>query len=175
MSAPAPFRRPSPADMPRHPVPHPAARPAASPTGFTARPASAPARSGAGGAQAAIAPGVLNRDEMFRSLYRRGIFLSGMTPEARLLAHTLVWYANHLNGHISPNQQPSADQLAKDTGLSPERIKVLLEVMWQRGWLQRRPILQGPRKGRHRTALTIPALYLERVREARAEARAKST
>ncbi|MEV0441855.1 hypothetical protein AB0I84_06090 [Streptomyces spectabilis] len=173
MSAPAPPRRPSPADMPRHPLPHPAIKPTASPTGFTTTPAPAtaapaPAADGRASAEAALTPGKLQPGENFRSVYRRAMFMSGLRPEARLVAHTLVWYANHLNGHISPNHQPSLERLAADTGLTPGRVKVQTQILWQRGWLRRRPILEGPRKGRIRISLTVPAVYLERVRDARA-------
>ncbi|MEL3949478.1 hypothetical protein [Streptomyces sp. LNU-CPARS28] len=178
MSAPAPTSRPSPADMPPHPVPHPASNPAASPTGFTTAltpAAPAPAARGRGSAQAAIAPGKLRSSEVFRSVYRRGIFLSGMTPEARLVAHTLVWYASHRNGHISTNHAPDVERLAEESGLTPLRVQVQLEVLAQRGWLQYRRFSDGPRKGGQRMVLTIPALYLERVRAVRSQARSNGS
>ncbi|WP_030569710.1 helix-turn-helix domain-containing protein [Streptomyces aureocirculatus] len=168
MSSPAPPRRPSPADMPRHPAP-----PAAKPTTATARtPAPAPARSPQhSGLQTAIAPGKLRDDEVFKSLFRRGLFLSGLPPQARLVAHTLAWYAHHRTGQITPNGQPSVERLARETGLDPNRVRVAIEVLWQRGWLRRRPILSGPRQGRPRMDLVVPAVYLDQVRALRSRHR----
>jgi hypothetical protein len=117
----------------------------------------------------AIAPGRLAPGERFKPTYHRGLLLSGMLPEARLLGYTLLWYANHRTGRISPNFQPSRAQLADDTGLDAGRVGVQLEILRERGWLRLTPIAEGPRTGRPRFELTIPALCLERVRAHRAE------
>jgi hypothetical protein len=116
----------------------------------------------------AIAPGRLAPGERFKPTYHRGLLLSGMLPEARLLGYTLLWYANHRTGRISPNFQPSREQLAADTGLGAARVGVQIEVLRERGWLHLTPIQEGLRAGRPRFDLTIPALYLERVRAHRA-------
>ncbi|WP_405925466.1 hypothetical protein [Streptomyces sp. NBC_00035] len=158
--------RPSPADLarrPPHAEPKPAPRPAPAATPHTA-PCETPRLS----PQEAIAPGVLRGDERFKPSYHRALLLSGMLPEARLMGYTLLWYAHHRTGRISPSFQPSREELAEHSGLTAGRVGVQLEVLRERGWLHLTPIQQGPRAGLPRFELTIPALYLERVRAHRA-------
>lgn len=120
-------------------------------------------------AEEAIAPGRLAPSERFKPTYQRGLLLSGMLPETRLMAFTLLWYSHHRSGRISPNFQPSREQLAADTGMDTGRVGVQIEILRQRGWLRLTPIAEGPRTGRPRFELAIPALYLERIRTQRIE------
>jgi hypothetical protein len=143
-------RIPSPADLARRPAP---ATPA------TPKPALLDA----------VAVGVLTKDERFKPMYTWALLMSGMQPEARLLAHTLLWYARHTDGHISPAYQPSVDELVAATGLAPARISTQIEILRQRGWLRLASVPDGPRAGSPRYELTIPALYLQRVRARRIE------
>ncbi|MEV0475503.1 hypothetical protein [Streptomyces prunicolor] len=168
---------PTPADLARRalakPVPPRAAAPPqatvpSNPSTAAARPAKQSSQR-ALTAEEAIAPGRLAPDERFKSTYHRGMLLSGMLPEARLVGFTLLWYSHHRTGRISPNFQPTAEQLASDTGLDTARVGVQLEVLRQRGWLRLTPIAEGPRTGCPRFELTIPALYLRRIRAHRAE------
>lgn len=152
----------SPADMAAHrptakpkPKPKPAPRPQAAA-------ASAPRQLTA--AEEAIAPGVLSTDERFKPTYHRGLLMSGMHPEARLTGLALLWFAHHKTGSIRPTDQPSRQELVDSTGLSTDRVGVQIEVLRERGWLHLNPITEGPRLGLPRFDLTIPALYLERVR-----------
>ncbi|OQQ16098.1 hypothetical protein B0675_02085 [Streptomyces sp. M41(2017)] len=119
-----------------------------------------------------LAPARMKSGERFKALYQRGLQMSGMLPEARLVAHTLLMYANHRTGRISPNFQPSREQLAEDTGLDPARIGVQIEVLRQRGWLALTTIAEGPRTGQSRFDMTIPSLYIERIRGPRHTERA---
>lgn len=119
-----------------------------------------------------LAPARLQAGERFKTVYQRGLLLSGMLPEARLVAHTLLMYANHRTGRISPNFQPSRDQLVEDTGLEAARIGVQLEILRQRGWLTLTPIAEGPRVGQPRFDLTVPSLYMARIRGPRRTDRA---
>lgn len=157
---------PSPADLARRAAPWPAAlttppRPTP-PAVERARPAQlTPAQ--------AIAPGHLKPSERFKPTYTRGLLLSGLLPEARLMGHTLLWYAHHRTGRISPNFQPGLEQLAADSGFYPARVGVQIEILRERGWLCLTPIAEGPRQGRPRFELTIPALVLDRIRQQRAE------
>lgn len=120
-------------------------------------------------AEAAIAPGRLVEGERFKPMYHWGLLLSDMLPETRLLGYTLLWYAHHSSGRISPARQPNQAELARATGLTAARVGVQLEVLRQRGWLHLATVPQGPRAGLPRYDLTIPALYLERIRAQRAE------
>ncbi len=153
----------SPASMAAHrpapSTPKPAPRPRAA-AASAPRPLSA--------AEQAIAPGVLTTSERFKPTYHRAILMSGMQPETRLTALTLLWFAHHKTGSIRPTDQPSRQELVDSTGLSTDRIGVQIEVLRERGWLHLNPITEGPRTGLPRYDLTIPALYLERVRAHRA-------
>ncbi|WP_314411419.1 hypothetical protein [Streptomyces sp. DSM 40484] len=125
--------------------------------------------------QESIAPGHLVDGERFKPTYHRGLLMSGMNPEARLMGFTLLWFANHKTGRISPNFQPSQEELAEATGLSAGRVGVQIEVLRERGWLHLTWIAEGPRTGLPRFDLTIPALYLERVRAHRASHKQHNT
>lgn len=156
----------SPADMaarrpaqPGPPAPKPGPRPQA-----TAPSAPGPLTA----AEKAIAPGALAAGERFKPTYHRGLLISGMQPEARVTGFALLYFANHKNGRISPSVQPSQQELADSTGLSAERVGVQLEVLRERGWLHLHRIEHGPRAGLPRFDLTVPALYLERIRAYRA-------
>ncbi|MDX2520551.1 MULTISPECIES: helix-turn-helix domain-containing protein [Streptomyces] len=138
--------RPAPGDLARRPAPKP--------------PALTPAQ--------AVAPGRLQGKERMRPTFHRGLRISRMHPEARLVALTLLGYAHHTTGVVFPRYQPSAEQLAEDTGLTPGQIDVQIGVLTQRGWLGTRRINQGADAGRDGLRLTIPALVLEQVRAARA-------
>ncbi|WP_327403867.1 helix-turn-helix domain-containing protein [Streptomyces sp. NBC_01288] len=163
---------PTPADLARRiPVkPGPPTTAPSNPSTTAARPAK-PSSKRALTAEEAIAPGRLGPDERFKSTFHLGLLRSGMLPEARLVGFTLLWYAHHRTGRISPNFQPSAEQLASDTGLNTASVGVQLEVLRQRGWLRLTPIAEGPRTGLPRFELTIPALHLQRIRAHRAELR----
>lgn len=117
----------------------------------------------------AIAPGRLAKGERFKPTYHRGLLLSGMLPETRLMGLSLLWYSHHHTGRISPNFQPSLEQLAADTGLDTHRVGVQIEILRQRGWLHLTVIAEGPRAGQPRFDLAIPALHLQRIRAHRAE------
>lgn len=124
-------------------------------------------------AEEAIAPGRLAPAERFKAMYRLGLMFSGMLPETRLVGLTLLWYAHHHTGRISPNFQPSTERLAADTGLDTARVGVQIEILRQRGWLRLTPIAEGPRVGRPRFELTIPTLHLQRIRAHRAELKSR--
>jgi hypothetical protein len=151
---------PSPADLARRIAqPKPGARPA---------PPTAPQPGRLPSVEAAIAPGALVDGERFKPTYHWGILISGMRPESRALAFALLWYAHHRTGRVAPTRKPSHEQLAADTGLSTDQVGVQLEVLRSRGWLRLRPVPDGPRRGQDRYELTIPSLYLERIRTERA-------
>ncbi|MEU1496100.1 hypothetical protein [Streptomyces sp. NPDC005732] len=120
-------------------------------------------------AEAAIAPGRLVEPERFKPMYHWGLLISDMLPESRLLGYTLLWYAHHTTGRISPARQPNRAKLVQQTGLSAARVGVHIETLRQRGWLHLATVPEGPRAGLPRYDLTIPSLYLERIRAARAE------
>ena len=159
MTTSARLHSPSPADMARRPTPTPAPKPAPTPV----QP-EAPQGPRALTPAEAIAPGELRDGERFKPLYQRALLISGLLPTARLMGHTLLWYANHRTGRISPNYQPTVEQLAKATGLNPARVGVQIEILAQRGWVHLHRLKDGPRAGRTRLDLTIPALNLEQVR-----------
>lgn len=172
--------RPTPGDLaPKPPTPNPATL-APRPAAPTATPGPAPqeappsSRPRAMTPAEAIAPGILIGRERFKPTYTRALFLSSMLPAARLVAHTLLWHANHLSGKISPRLQPTTEQLAEATGLDPARVQVQLKILAQRGWIHLHRIEEGPRAGHPRFDLAIPALYLEQVRAARAAQAARN-
>ncbi|MFF6985642.1 hypothetical protein [Streptomyces sp. NPDC010273] len=121
----------------------------------------------------ALAPGRLAPAERFKAMYRLGLMFSGMLPETRLMGLTLLWYAHHRTGRISPGFQPDTERLAADTGLDTARVGVQIEILRQRGWLRLTPIAEGPRVGRPRFELTIPTLHLQRIRAHRAELKSR--
>lgn len=115
-----------------------------------------------------VQPGRLQGKERLRPTFQRGLRISRMHPEARLVALTLLGYAHHTTGVIFPRYQPTPEQLAEDTGLTAGQVGVQIHVLTQRGWLGSRRIQQGADAGREGLRLTVPALVLEQVRAARA-------
>jgi hypothetical protein len=144
--------RPNPGDL--------AARAAARPAAPTpaARPATAPAE--------AVAPVVLLPKERMRTVFLRGVRISRMHPEARLVALTLLGYSNFKTGLVSPRHRPSSEQLAEDTGLTAGQVQVQIQVLAQRGWLYTRRIAHGEYAGQLGLNLSVPAPVLDRVRAA---------
>ncbi|MFJ3794981.1 hypothetical protein ACIPSJ_01695 [Streptomyces sp. NPDC090088] len=154
MTSPAP--RPVPKPGPPRPRPPMPSTPAAAPlTPVTA--------SSAG--SVLIAPGKLRQDEVLRAVYQRGIRLSRMLPEARLVALTLLPYANYKSGLIQ--RVPTPEQLAFGTGLARGQVLVQVEVLAQRGWLTRQRLHSGPNAGQEVLQLRVPALVLEQIRQTR--------
>lgn len=176
MSAPATPRIPTPNDLARRQQPQPDPTPEATPelapvhnqaeapaaeetrpvwhrTMYQPRPLTA---------EEAIAPGVLADTEYFRGVFRYCLTRSGLPPHARLVAHDLLHRANSKNGRIGTNNQPSIDQLAKATGLTPAQAGVALQVLYTRGWIAYRPACPDDRQPLY--DLVIPALELERAR-----------
>ncbi|MDX3217705.1 helix-turn-helix domain-containing protein [Streptomyces scabiei] len=137
--------RPTPGDLAHRPAPKPPVTPAA-----------------------AIQPGRLRGKERLRPTFHRGLRISRMHPEARLVALTLLGYAHHTTGVVFPRYQPTSEQLAEATGLTPGQVGVQIHVLTQRGWLGIRRIEQGADAGREGLRLTVPALVLEQIRAARA-------
>ncbi|WP_405960569.1 helix-turn-helix domain-containing protein [Streptomyces sp. NBC_00024] len=115
-----------------------------------------------------IAPGVLVGKERMRTMIERGMRISRLHPEARLVALTLLGYAHHKTGIVFPRFKPTPEQLAEATGLTVGQVSVQIHVLTQRGWLCTRRITQGHDTGRAALSLAIPALVLEQVRAARA-------
>jgi hypothetical protein len=115
-----------------------------------------------------VAPAVLQPRERMHMLLTRGIRISRLHPGARLVALTLLGYANSKSGLITPKFRPSVDQLAEDTGLTALQIRAHIEVLTQRGWLYSRRITQGQHAGQLGLNLSVPAPVLDRVRADRA-------
>ncbi|MFF5001751.1 hypothetical protein ACFY3G_02890 [Streptomyces phaeochromogenes] len=161
MTTPPPAPCFSPADMARRPArpsaPQPEPRPAA--TLPTAAAQDAPSRP-----EELLTPGKLRDKERFRATYQRGIRLSRMTPNSRLMAHTLIWYSSHITGRINPSGQPSIDELSYATGLTIDQVKVQLSILETRGWLYFHTVNEGPNRGETTMRLAIPAHILEQIR-----------
>jgi hypothetical protein len=117
----------------------------------------------------AIAPGRIGKRERFRNQFQHGLRISRMHPPARLVALTLLGYANDKTGLLSASHGPTVEQLAEHTGLLAAQVRVQLQVLTQRGWLYSRPIVAGPRAGTTGLCLAVPAGVLEELRAARAE------
>jgi hypothetical protein len=117
----------------------------------------------------AIAPGRIGKRERFRNQFQHGVRLGRMHPHARLVALTLLGYANDKTGLLSASHGPNVEELAEHTGLLPAQVRVQLQVLTQRGWLYSRPIVAGPRAGTTGLCLAVPAGVLEQLRAARAE------
>jgi hypothetical protein len=149
---------PSPADLARRPAPAP----------LTARPtAPQEARMQAQAkvlrpltAADCIAPGKLNRSERLRPLYTQALRTSRLLPEARLVAHTLLGYANFATGLIHQQWRPTTEELAYATGLSTGQVLVQLEVLTQRGWMYTRALKEGRNAGTEVLQLCVPAAVL---------------
>ena len=84
-----------------------------------------------------LAPGTLLRGERFRPLYEQGIRASRMTPHSRLVALTLLTFANAGTGDLPRERQPYLGGLAEATGLNHGQIVVQLRTLESRGWVQR--------------------------------------
>lgn len=156
MSAPTDTRIPTPGDLARRAALAPVSQPEPGP----ARPA---------GAAGMVAPGELRPNEILRQLYQQGIRISGMHPEARLVALTLLGYANFRTGLLN-KYQPSTSDLGQATGLTQGQAEVQLRILAQRGWLSERRVTRGPRQGQLIHQLHIPTVVLLRLRKARAGA-----
>ncbi|MFJ7049006.1 hypothetical protein ACIQVC_37210 [Streptomyces sp. NPDC101112] len=166
MTAPTAPRVPTPGDLARRPAPPAptkraqpvAARPGQPYTPRTLTPAEA------------LAPGRIGKRERLRNLFTHGLRISRMRPHARLVALTLLPYANDKTGLLTPAHRPTIEQLADNTGLLPAQVHVQLQVLTQRGWLYSRPIAEGPHAGKVGLCLAVPAGVLEQLRAARAQA-----
>ncbi|WP_326780403.1 helix-turn-helix domain-containing protein [Streptomyces longwoodensis] len=153
MTAPA-THRPTPLDLARRtPAPTP-----------TEQPRRAPYEPRTLTAEEALQPGRLSHKERLRQMLQHGMRISRMQPEARLVALTLLGYANFQTGRVHPRWQPTVEQLAEATGLSTGQVLVQLEVLTSRGWLQEHVLNQGPRAGTPVPQLCIPAWVLEQLR-----------
>ena len=172
MTAPAaPAPRPTPASLahrPARPAPPAAPAPSRKAPSTAARPAEAYTPRTLTPAEA-IAPGRIGKRERFRNQFQHGVRVSHMHPHARLVALTLLGYANDKTGLLSPTYRPTVKQLADHTGLLPAQVQVQLHVLTQRGWLYSRPIAAGPRAGTTGLCLAVPAGVLEQLRAARAK------
>ncbi|MFF7259513.1 hypothetical protein ACFZCL_04355 [Streptomyces sp. NPDC008159] len=173
----SPARCFSPADMaPRRTRPNPPAQPAPA---AAAAPGRQPEPAAAHPAEAytprtltpaeALAPGRIGKRERFRNQFQHGLRRSCMHPHARLVALTLLGYANDKTGLLSPTYRPTVKQLADHTGLLPAQVQVQLQVLTQRGWLYSRPIAADPCAGTTGLCLAVPAGVLEQLRAARAK------
>jgi len=114
----------------------------------------------------AIRPGRLRPQEIMRQLYQLGLRSSGMRPEARLVALTLMGYAHYRTG-LCTKREPSSEELAQATGLTEGQALVQLQILTSRGWLTRREVLEGPRAGQQAYQLCIPRLALDQLRARR--------
>jgi hypothetical protein len=111
-----------------------------------------------------IEPGRLRRDEHLRTVYSQGIRISRLLPNTRLVALTLLLYANFNSGLISARHQPTDDELAAATGLHADQVRVQVEILRQRGWCRARTVTDGPRTGETALRMTVPALVLAQLR-----------
>jgi hypothetical protein len=153
MTAPTAPHRPSPADMGPRRTPAPAKAPAPQPYApRTLTPAEA------------IAPGELSGGEHLRNLLPRALRKSRMHPNARLVALTLLAYANFKTGLVNSRHRPDVERLAEDTGLTTGQVEVQLHILTQRGWLYTRTLTQGAQAGQMGLFLAVPGLLLEQVR-----------
>jgi hypothetical protein len=112
----------------------------------------------------AVAPGKLHRSELLRPMFQQGVRLSRMQPHARLVALTLLGYANFQTGLIHERWTPTTEELAYATGLTTEQVQVQIEVLTQRGWAYTRALKQGPRAGQTALQMCVPAFVLEQLR-----------
>ncbi|MEU3683723.1 hypothetical protein AB0E99_22685 [Streptomyces sp. NPDC030592] len=168
MTAPAqPRSFPTPGDLFPRPA---AAKPAPAPTPAPEpepQPAPEPEREPATAAES-IAPGKLRPSEVMRQLYQQAMRSSRLQPHGRLLALTLLGYADHKTGVLT--YEPTVAQLSYATGLTNGQVKVQLRVLAQRGWFTRRKARGGPRSDRVVGQVCIPALVLTRLRTRKAHA-----
>ncbi len=159
MSAPALPHRPSPADLARRqPSPRPAPVTPASPPAAAARQAPADDAADKVGANG------LREGELMRVMYLRAMRSSRMLPESRLVALTLMGYADHRTGALS-RYAPDPAQLSYATGLSVRQALLHVEILTQRGWLGTHKPSQGPRMGQDVLNLAIPPWLLKQIRD----------
>ncbi|MFF8485212.1 hypothetical protein [Streptomyces antibioticus] len=160
MSAPA-AHRPTPADLarPRPKPPTPTPKPAAS------RPSRPPRVDGMVTAADAVRQGQLHHGELLRQMFEQGIRISAMNANTRLVALTLLGYANFRTGEIHTRWRPAPEQLAIATGLSTDQIHVQLRVLTDRGWLTEFTLATGPRAGQPCWRLGIPMAVLQQLRD----------
>ncbi|MER7971112.1 hypothetical protein ABTX35_19305 [Streptomyces sp. NPDC096080] len=149
MSAPA---HPTPGDITRR------AAPATTPAAST--PHAVPTDGGL------TAPGVLRASEVFRQMFQQAMRISRMLPNTRLVALTLLGYANFRTGVLN-KYQPDIAGLARATGLPKDVVEVQIRVLTQRQWLTRHVPTRGPRQGQEVLKLQIPAPILTQLRERR--------
>ncbi|CUW29659.1 hypothetical protein [Streptomyces reticuli] len=109
------------------------------------------------------APGNLRQREIFRQVFLQAVRISGMNPETRLVALTLLGYANFRTGLVNKHEHGPAG-LAADTGLTEGQVRVQLTILTQRGWLTERALTTGPREGQRVHQLLIPDAVLAQVR-----------
>lgn len=81
--------------------------------------------------------------EPFRGLYERGIRGSRMLPTSRLVALTVLGYADATTGVIADGNQPDVRALSKATGLGAEQVRVHLAFLSDRGWITRERAVDG--------------------------------
>lgn len=149
---------------PAIPTPGDLARRAAATPKPTAQPASASETSAPSAPdQPLTASGRLYPNEVLRQAYQQGVRISRMNAESRLVALTLLGYANFRTGLLN-KYQPTPDQLADATGLTEGQVLVQLKILTQRGWLTHRAPITGPRKGQQVYQLCIPKAVLAQLR-----------
>lgn len=156
----------SPLDMARRKPRPPAApvkpKPAAAPPAPAAQPEPEPRPVSAADA---IRPGKLRKSERLRSFFEQGIRISRMHPEARLVALSLLGYANFQTGQIHARWRPTPEELSYATGLSTGQVHVQLQVLTTRGWLTEHTLTRGPRAGTRAWQLCVPAAVLQQIRD----------
>ncbi|MFI5685860.1 hypothetical protein [Streptomyces sp. NPDC051636] len=160
MTAPA---IPTPADLARRAAAAPS--PATRPADRTAT-SSPPAPAQPSAAATLTAPGRLYPNEVLRQAFQQSMRISRMNAESRLVALTLLGFANFRTGLLN-KYQPTSAQLAAATGLTEGQVLVQLEVLTQRGWLTQRALTTGPRKGQEVYQLCIPQAVLSQLRASR--------
>lgn len=130
------------------------------------RPQPTPAPGTASPAADLAAPGRLRPDEVLRTLFGHGIRISGMNPNSRLVALTLLGNCGRTG---LANRLVSPQQLAEATALDLAQVHVQLQILTQRGWLTTRAAQSGPRQGQMLLQLCVPQAVLLRVRQERAD------
>ncbi|MET7679361.1 hypothetical protein [Streptomyces sp. NPDC005423] len=113
------------------------------------------------------APARLRKGETTRSLFQQGMRISGMNPHTRLLALTLLGHANFRSGVISPQFQPSDEELVAETGLTLAQVNVQLSVLRSRGWLVQHVSRNDGATDENRWRLAVPEHVLARLRTTR--------
>lgn len=159
MTAPTSHGIPTPRDFARRAAPSPATPP------VTAEQQRERPTSAAG----MVGPGQLRPNEILRQMYQQAIRISGMRPETRLVALTLLGFANFRTGLLN-KYQPSSSELGDITGLTEDQAVVQLNILTQRGWLSQRRTTRGPRQNQLTYQLCIPQAVLIQLRSRRTTA-----